>query len=107
MNINELLEVLSQFTNVTTVVGCLVVGTLINNYIHEKNKHIPVIMAVTGVGISVALNGYVSFEATILAGSISGLASTGLHQVFKQYISGNKEDVEPEYFDVYKDKGGK
>ena len=64
----------------------MIFGYILNNYIPMDNKHIPLIMAITGVLISVALNGYVGFEETVLSGALSGLASTGLHQVFHQYI---------------------
>lgn len=104
--INGVKEVLQNWTNVTTVAGCLLVGHLIKQYVPTDNKHIPVTMAVIGVGITFMLNGYVSFEVTILAGAASGLAATGVHQAFKQYAT-KKEDGTPEYFDVYKDKEDK
>ena len=100
--INGVTEILQNWTNVTTVAGCLLAGYLIKQYVPTDNKHIPVIMAVIGVLITLALNGYVSFEVTILAGAASGLAATGVHQVYKQYQDDKK--VKPEYFDVYKDK---
>lgn len=100
----DILTVLQEWTNLSIVGGALVLGYILKNYIDMNSKHIPLIMAITGIAISFVLNGYVGFEKTIIAGALSGLTSTGLHQVFKQYLSGIKEDVTPEYFDVYKDK---
>lgn len=95
--VNEVLALLQNWTNVTTVGGCLIFGSILNNYVDMDNKHIPLIMAVSGVVISVALNGFIDFETTILAGALSGLASTGLHQVFHQYIKGNQEEKEIDF----------
>ena len=97
----EIIEVLQNWTNLSIVGGSLIFGYILKNYIDMDNKHIPLIMAITGVLISVALNGYVGFEVTVLGGAMSGLASTGLHQVFHQYIKGNKVEHELPY-DVYK-----
>lgn len=92
---NELIQVLQEWTNLTVLGGALIFGYILNNYIPLDNKHIPLIMAVTGIFISVALNGYVDFETTILSGALNGLASTGFHQVFHQYIK-----AEDEYTDI-------
>ena len=87
-------EILQNWTNLTIVGGALIFGYILNNYINMDNKHIPLIMAITGILISVAINGYIDFEQTILVGSLSGLASTGLHQVFHQYIKSEKNITE-------------
>ncbi len=67
---------------------CLCVGYVIKNLIpiDKINKFIPLIMAVLGVILNVWLNGF-SFTPEILFGGLaSGLASTGMHQAFKQFI---------------------
>ena len=73
---------------VPIIVGiCVCVGYILKNIITSDviNKYIPLIMA-GGVIINVWINK--SFTAEILlAGMFSGLASTGLHQVFKQILS--------------------
>ena len=99
---NEIINVLQNWTNLSIVGGSLIFGYLLKNYIPMDNKHIPVIMATTGMIISVVLNGYVSFEATILTGALSGLASTGLHQVFKQYIENKNDEA---FYNDYRPKG--
>ena len=76
---------------VLVVVGiCLCIGYVLKNSFPKlDNKYIPLIMAILGV----VLNVWISKEITpdiLLAGMISGLSSTGLHQVFKQLIGGDK-----------------
>lgn len=54
------------------------------------NKYIPAIMLFLGLISNILINLGIGINAdVILTGMLSGLASTGLHQVFKQLI--NKE----------------
>lgn len=73
---------------VPIIVGvCLCVGYVIKNVITTDtiNKYIPLIMAVLGVVLNIWIN--MSFTPEILLGGMfSGLASTGLHEAFKQLI---------------------
>lgn len=75
---------------IPTIVGiCLCVGYVIKhslNFIH--NKYIPLIMAVLGLALNIFINKTVTADI-ILGGMFSGLASTGLHQMFTQMIQGN------------------
>ena len=76
---------------VLVVVGiCLCIGYVLKNSFPKlDNKYIPLIMAVSGV----VLNVWIAKEITpdiLLAGMISGLSSTGLHQAFKNIIGGGK-----------------
>lgn len=72
---------------VPVIVGlCLVVGYLIKHVTSADNRWIPVIVAVLGVALSVWLNWPAITPEVILGGAVSGLASTGLHQAFKQWI---------------------
>lgn len=74
---------------VLIVVGiCLCLGYVIKHAIPNEriNKYIPLLMAVLGVVINVWLNGFAFTPEILLGGLASGLASTGLHQVFKQFI---------------------
>ena len=84
------LSVLAQYLNVLIVGICLCVGFVIKKWVKDvDNKYIPTIVALLGLILSVATNG-LSLEF-ILSGMLSGLASTGLHQAFTQFI-GKKED---------------
>ena len=62
---------------ITVIVGiCLCVGYVIKKWVKDvDNKYIPTVCALLGVLLAIWINGW-----------ISGLASTGLHQLFKQYI---------------------
>lgn len=68
---------------------CLCVGYAIKTSIPQiENKYIPLIMGILGVVLNMWINMNITPEI-ILGGLFSGLASTGLHQVFTQLI--NKE----------------
>ena len=82
---------LTEFA-VPIIVGiCLCVGYIIKNIIPSDgiNKYIPPIMGALGVALNVWIN-WAFTPQILLGGLFSGLASTGMHQVFKNLI--NKED---------------
>ena len=84
------LTILTQYLNVLIVGICLCVGFVIKKWIKDvDNKFIPTIVAFLGLILSVMTNGF-SLEF-ILSGMLSGLASTGLHQAFSQFISKKEE----------------
>lgn len=77
------------------LVACLVVGYIVKRWIKDvEDKWIPTIVTVLGAFLGFIING-ASIEA-IVAGAVTGLASTGLHQLFKQLIEGktNSEEME-------------
>ncbi len=72
---------------------CLCVGYILKNLIptDKINRFIPLIMGVLGV----LLNMWISWGVTpeiILGGLISGLASTGLYEAFRNMISGGTKE---------------
>ena len=88
-----------NFANLTTyfvfvvVVACLVVGYIIKHATFFKwipNDDIPVILAVVGA----VLNAIVSKPSveSIVYGAVMGLASTGMHQGFKNFVEGNSTE---------------
>ena len=80
---------------VLVVVGiCLCVGYVIKNSLDFiPNKYIPLIMLVLGTVINILMNISTGINATVvLAGMLSGLASTGLHQAFTKLIGTDKEE---------------
>lgn len=89
MDISELREYV-----VVIVLGiCLCIGYILKNLIptDKINRFIPLIMGVLGV----LLNMWISWGVTpeiILGGLISGLASTGLYEAFKNMISGGTKE---------------
>lgn len=74
---------------VLVVLGiCLCVGYIIKHTITSDkiNRFIPLIVGLLGVFLNLWLNGWALTPEIFLGGLVSGLASTGLHQVFKQFI---------------------
>lgn len=85
------LSVLTQYLNVIIVGICLCVGYVIKNSLDFiPNKYIPLIMLTLGLVINVLMNLNSINAEVILTGMFSGLASTGLYEMFKNLI--NQED---------------
>lgn len=63
------------------------VGWIVKRLVPTKavNRFIPLISAAVGVGMNMWVNLAVSPDI-VVAGLISGLAATGLHQAFKQFL---------------------
>lgn len=77
---------------IPVIVGiCLIVGYIVKHCTGTDNKFIPALVTVLGVALAVWMNWPAITPEIILGGAISGLASTGMHQLFKQWIenSGN------------------
>jgi len=72
---------------VPVVVGiCLCTGYVIHQFAPDAaNKYIPACMALEGVLIAVWVQGGVTPDV-LLGGMVSGLASTGMWELFKQLI---------------------
>jgi len=86
------ISVLLQYANIIVVGICLCVGYILKNLIQTEaiNKYIPLIMGVLGVVLTVWISHGFTPEI-LLTGLISGLASTGLYEAFKNII-GRKEE---------------
>lgn len=85
------LTFLTEYLNVVVLGICICSGYVIKTSVPKvDNKYIPLIMAVLGIALSVWIANAFTPDV-LLSGLFSGLASTGLHQVFKQLI---KVDVE-------------
>lgn len=83
-------SVLEQYFVLTVVVACLVAGYIIKKWIKDvDNKYIPTILVVLGLVLNLFVSGF-SIESAVF-GAVMGLASTGFHQAFKQYIEKNVE----------------
>lgn len=81
------MEFLNAYLILIVIGICLCVGYVIKHFVpgDKINRFIPLIMAVLGVILNVWIN--LAFTPEILLGGLaSGLASTGMHQVFKQFI---------------------
>lgn len=68
------------------VVACLIVGYIVKKWIADvDNKYIPTIVCILGAILGCIVNQSINVDV-IVAGAASGLASTGLHQIYKNLI---------------------
>lgn len=85
--------VLSEHFVLVVIIACLILGYIIKHASFMKwlpNDDIPVILAVVGAGLNLAVSG-LSIESFVY-GAVMGLASTGLHQGFKRFVEGKKTE---------------
>lgn len=85
------ISALSQYLSLVVVGICLCVGYIIKNSLEFiPNKYIPLIMGILGLIINILINLSTGITAeVVLGGLFSGLASTGLYEMFRNLI--NKE----------------
>lgn len=82
------LSFISNYYMPIVLVGCLCVGYCIKHISLLKkvsNDYIPAIMLILGAILACMAQKAVNLD-TIVAGMATGLASTGLHQTFKNII---------------------
>lgn len=81
---------LNEFVNLVILGICLCVGyTIKTSFDKIPNKYIPLIMLILGTILSIVANfNNINLEC-ILTGMFSGLASTGLYELFKNLINKN------------------
>ena len=80
-------SILSEYIVFVVMLGCLVVGYIIKHasfFKWIKNDNIPVILAGVGLILNLFVSGF-TLESAIY-GATMGLMSTGLHQVFKNFV---------------------
>jgi hypothetical protein len=77
---------------VPVIIGiCLCVGYIVKHWIVEAdNRIVPTLCAVLGVLLACWIHWGNITPEVILMGLVSGLASTGLHQAFKQLIENGR-----------------
>lgn len=81
------MEMFSAYINPEITIACLVVGFIIKKWIKDvDNRLIPTIVALFGLVLAAASNWGSLTIALAVGGALSGLASTGLHQMFAQWI---------------------
>lgn len=68
-------------------IACLAIGFVLKELIPGKiiNRFIPLIVLILGIVFNIWAVGAVTFEVCV-AGAISGLASSGLYEVFRQML---------------------
>ena len=85
------LSVLTQYISVVVVGICLCVGFVIKTSLDFiPNKYIPLAMLILGTILNIVININGINAEVILTGMLSGLASTGMYEMFKNLIY--KED---------------
>lgn len=89
----DFLTILTEHFVLVVMIACLVVGYIIKHASFLKflpNNDIPLILAVFGAVLNAAVSG-MSVES-IVYGAFMGLASTGLHQAFKNFIESARSE---------------
>lgn len=87
------ISIINNYFIPVVVVFCLCLGYVLRNFIPTDNKWIPLILFAVGV-VSGIIVGGVNYEAMV-SGAVSGLASVGLNQAFKQALGLNvRADIE-------------
>lgn len=85
------MEFLNDFMLPVVLGICLCVGYIVKKWISDiENKYIPTIVAIVGVVLSIWISKWTVTPEVILSGLISGLGSTGMHQLFKEFIENKK-----------------
>lgn len=85
--------ILTEHFVLVVMVACLVVGYIIKHATFLTwipNNDIPVVLAVLGAVLNLAVSG-LTIESAVY-GAVMGLASTGLHQGFKTFVEGKGSD---------------
>lgn len=78
---------LTEFISPLILIAGLVVGYIIKHAIPNEtvNRYIPLILAVLGIVLNCWANLGISPEIIVI-GAVSGLASTGVYELFSQLI---------------------
>lgn len=90
------MEFLNEYMVAVVIGVCLCVGYVIKHFIptDKINKFIPLIVGVLGVIVNVWMNEWGFTPEILLGGMASGLASTGMHELFAQFINKKIETAE-------------
>lgn len=86
--------VLTEFISPIILLACLAIGYILRNLIPTDavNRYIPLIVGILGVLFAWWSLGVFDLS-TFVVGAISGLASTGLYEVFHKLIQGIQEST--------------
>lgn len=89
------LEFLTNLYIPLVIAVCLAVGYLMKKFLPTDNKYIPLTVTVLGAILG-CIDAHAITLVAIASGMISGLASTGLHQIFKQILKLDNESKDKE-----------
>lgn len=74
------MEIIQDLMLPIVLVGCFCVGYVVKNFMPNDNKWIPLIVMIVGIVLACWINKSID-PTTVIAGAISGIASTGAHQL--------------------------
>lgn len=82
------MEFLQDYLVLIVLGICLCVGFIVKHLIptDKVNKFIPLGVGVLGVVLNVWVNGWQFSPEILLGGLVSGLASTGMYELFRNFI---------------------
>jgi len=80
----DLWSLIQEYMAPIIVLACLAIGYVLKRLEWIPDKFIPLIMFCLGTVFSFIINGF-TFQSFVV-GCISGVGSTGFHQLFKQLI---------------------
>ena len=80
------MEMLTEYLVPVFVGICLFGGYIVKNLTPADNRFIPAVVTLLGVAIAVWMNWPAVTPEIIFGGALSGLASTGMHQLLKQWL---------------------
>ena len=84
------LDLYMSLINGGVMLFCLAIGYIIKTSVPKiDNKYIPLIIALVGIIVAVFNSQNIDFNI-VLGGLITGLASTGLYEAFRNLIQNNK-----------------
>lgn len=85
------MEFLNDYIVLIVVGICLCVGFIMKHLIpvDKVNKYIPLCVGVLGVVLNVWVNSWRFSPEILLGGLVSGLASTGMYELFHNFIKKN------------------
>ena len=86
------IEFLQEYIVLIVVGICLCIGYIMKNVVttEKVNRFIPLVMGLLGIALNVWVNAFTFTPEVLLGGLFSGLASTGLYELFKNLI--NRKD---------------
>lgn len=97
MGTEQIISQVSQYIDVITLLICLCIGFALKHAkIFDKfgNQYIPLVMLILGCIIAIVTN-YPDITASIiLTGMISGVASTGLYEMFRNLLNKNNSSTD-------------
>lgn len=79
------MEFIQNYLNVSIVIVCVIVGYLWKNTTPLANKYIPLVVTILGTILACVVSQGINIDI-ICIGMISGLASTGLHQLVTKIL---------------------